>query len=54
MDLSILFKLKIPREEIAIMLAKTNGTNVKVKPIPLHPITIRDRFRKFIGLVSYL
>jgi len=28
--------------------------NIKVKPIPLNPITLRDRFRKYLGLVSFL
>ncbi len=37
-----------------VIISKVKPGNVKVKPIPLHPITIRDRFRKFIGLVPYL
>ena len=37
-----------------VIISKINPGNVVVKPIPLNPITIRDRFRKSIGLVSYL
>ncbi len=37
-----------------IIISKIKPGNVNVKPIPLNPITIRDRFRKFLGLVSYL
>ncbi len=37
-----------------VIISKIKPGNVKTKTIPLHPITIRDRFRKFIGLVSYL
>jgi sulfopyruvate decarboxylase subunit beta len=37
-----------------VIIAKINSGNVPIKPIPLNPITIRDRFRKSIGLVSYL
>ena len=37
-----------------VIISKINSGNVSVKPIPLHPISIRDRFRKYIGLVSYL
>ena len=37
-----------------VIIAKIEPGNIKVKPIPLNPITIRDRFRKYIGLVSYL
>ena len=37
-----------------VIISKISPGNVPVKPIPLNPITIRDRFRKFIGLVSYL
>ncbi len=37
-----------------VIISKIKSGNVPVKPIPLNPITIRDRFRKFIGLVSYL
>ena len=37
-----------------VIISKINSGNVNVKPIPLNPITIRDRFRKFIGLVDYL
>ena len=37
-----------------VIISKINSGNVPIKPIPLNPITIRDRFRKSIGLVSYL
>ena len=37
-----------------VIISKVNSGNVLIKPIPLNPITIRDRFRKSIGLVSYL
>ena len=37
-----------------VIISKIESGNVSVKPIPLNPITIRDRFRKFIGLVDYL
>ncbi len=37
-----------------IIISKIRSGNKKVKPIPLNAITIRDRFRKSIGLVSYL
>tara|TARA_Y200000002_G_scaffold365364_1_gene355191 strand:+ start:342 stop:911 length:570 start_codon:yes stop_codon:yes gene_type:complete len=37
-----------------IIISKIRSGNVLIDPIPLNPILIRDRFRKFIGLVSYL
>jgi len=37
-----------------VIISKIKSGNVPIKPIPLNPITIRDRFRKCIGLVSYL
>ena len=37
-----------------VIISKINSGNVPIKPIPLNAITIRDRFRKSIGLVSYL
>ena len=37
-----------------VIISKINSGNISVKPIPLNPISIRDRFRKIIGLVSYL
>ena len=37
-----------------VIISKINSGNVTVNPILLNPITIRDRFRKSIGLVSYL
>tara|TARA_B100000131_G_C17769832_1_gene472788 strand:+ start:16 stop:585 length:570 start_codon:yes stop_codon:yes gene_type:complete len=37
-----------------VIISKVEPGNVPIKPIPLNPITIRDRFRKEIGLVSYL
>ena len=37
-----------------VIISKINSGNVKIDPIPLNPITIRDRFRKFIGIIKYL
>ena len=37
-----------------VIISKIQSGNVPVKPIPLNAVTIRDRFRKAIGLVSYL
>ena len=37
-----------------VIISKIKPGNVPIKPIPLNPITIRDRFRKAIGLVTYL
>ena len=37
-----------------VVISKINSGNVPIKPIPLNPVTIRDRFRKKIGLVPYL
>ena len=37
-----------------VIISKINSGNVKIDPIPLNPITIRDRFRKFIGKVKFL
>ena len=37
-----------------VIISKINSGNIKIDPIPLNPITIRDRFRKFIGIVKYL
>ena len=37
-----------------VIISKINSGNVKIDPIPLNPINIRDRFRKFIGIVKYL
>ena len=37
-----------------IIISKIQPGNVKVNPIPLNPITIRDRFRKFLKMVDYL
>ena len=37
-----------------VIVSKVKSGNVPIKPIPLNPVTIRDRFRKEIGLVSYL
>ena len=37
-----------------VIISKIKPGNVPIKPIPLNPITIRDRFRKSIGLVTYL
>jgi len=37
-----------------VIISKIKSGNVPIKPIPLNPVTIRDRFRKKIGLVPYL
>ena len=37
-----------------VIISKINSGNVPIKPIPINAVTIRDRFRKKIGLVSYL
>ena len=37
-----------------VIISKINSGNVPTNPIPLNSITIRDRFRKFLGLVKYL
>ena len=37
-----------------VIISKIDPGNVSVKPIPINPITIRDRFRKIIGKVDYL
>ena len=37
-----------------VIISKIKPGNVAVEPIPLNAITIRDRFRKSLGLVSYL
>ena len=37
-----------------VIITKIKSGNVPIKPIPLNAVTIRDRFRKEIGLVSYL
>lgn len=37
-----------------VIISKINSGNVPIEPIPLNPVTIRDRFRKSIGLISYL
>ena len=37
-----------------VIISKIKSGNVPIKPIPLNAVTIRDRFRKEIGLVSYL
>ncbi len=42
------------KNKFYVIISKIKPGNVDVEPIPLNPISIRDRFRKFIGLVSYL
>ena len=49
-----LFKAINDKKNSYIIISKVKSGNANVKPIPLHPITIRDRFRKIIGLVPYL
>jgi len=36
------------------IISNIKSGNVNVKLIPLNPINIRDRFRKYIGLVDCL
>ena len=47
-------KAIVDKEHSYVIISKINSGNVPIKPIPLNAITIRDRFRKFIGLVNYL
>jgi len=37
-----------------VIISKIQSGNIPIKPILLNPITIRDRFRKSIGIVPYL
>ena len=37
-----------------VIISKINRGNITIDPIPLNPILIRERFRKFIGLVKFL
>ena len=37
-----------------VIIAKVKSGNIHTNSIPLNPITIRDRFRKYLGLVPYL
>ena len=41
-------------EKSFVIISKINSGNIPVNPIPLNAVTIRDRFRKSIGLVNYL
>ena len=50
----ILSKAINDKKSSYIIISKVESGNNSAKPIPLNPITIRDRFRKFIGLVDYL
>ena len=50
----ILSKAINDKKNSYVIISKVKSGNVNVEPIPLNPITIRDRFRKFIGLVPYL
>ena len=50
----MLLKATKDKKNSYVIISKVKSGNVSVEPIPLNPITIRDRFRKFIGLVSYL
>ncbi len=47
-------KALIDNNNSYVIISKIKSGNVPIEPIPLNPITIRDRFRKKIGLVSYL
>ena len=51
---NILSKAILDKNNSYIVIAKVKSGNKRVNPILLNPITIRDRFRKYIGLVSYL
>ena len=42
------------KDNFYVIISRIKSGNVSVKPIPLNPINIRDRFRKYIGLVDYL
>jgi len=37
-----------------VIISKIQSGNIQINPIPLNAVTIRDRFRKEIGLVPYL
>ena len=50
----ILLKAIKDKKNSYVIISKIKPGNVNIKPIPLHPITIRDRFRKFMNLVTYL
>ena len=50
----ILLKAIKDKKNSYVIISKVNSGNIKTKPIPLNPITIRDRFRKYIGLIFYL
>ena len=51
---SILQKALADNDNSYVIISKIKSGNIPVKPIPLNAGTIRDRFRKEIGLVSYL
>ena len=53
-DLNNLNKAINDKDNSYVIISKIKPGNVPIKPIPLNPITIRDRFRKSIGLVTYL
>ena len=42
------------KDNAYVIISKIKSGNVPIKPIPLNAVTIRDRFRKEIGLVPYL
>ena len=42
------------KEHSYVIISKIKSGNISVDPIPLNPILIRERFRKFIGQVPYL
>ena len=42
------------KEHSYVIISKIKSGNISVDPIPLNPILIRERFRKFIGLIPYL
>ena len=42
------------KDKSYVIISKIDSGNVLTKPIPLNAVTIRDRFRKSVGLVKYL
>tara|TARA_Y100001970_G_scaffold221461_1_gene272194 strand:+ start:279 stop:848 length:570 start_codon:yes stop_codon:yes gene_type:complete len=49
-----LVKALFDKNNSYVIISKIESGNKRVKPIPLNAVTIRDRFRKAIGLVNYL
>ena len=51
---TILQKALADNDNSYVIISKIKSGNVPIIPIPLNAVTIRDRFRKAIGLVTYL